>query len=440
MDAYRPRKTQYEKTLEMIAGIKDREAQEHASETASESKSLFESAKFSQNAAVAKRLEAKRKAVLESQYDGRVAKIGLEIALSEAAIRALPLDEEEYKKINPKYSDEISKSITEAMDGQIDVDGISAPIKVILKGISEAAPAKSEGMLMEDQTLRDKLMTSLQDNEDVDNAIDSLSATVRDNVAGIVANDQRAADQINSAIEDIKTAKDIAAEKMGADQSAAAQAAQTADQQAQSQQAEAAADDPATYDPNYIPDPSAEAAPAAAAPEMGKDVSITVGGTTVTVHNESYSRNAPVKGIVEALALQESINMISNGQRYDSDLALANAIKTITVLETMNASGLVRVGRSGYARLLESISRVTACKPSKAKRLFKECDGDGCQGIKTANDIAAENSGSGKVAGFPDEYFVTKTYKRGSNGYDKPSDPSRYVDDGGAPKVSTEAK
>lgn len=449
MDAYRPRKTQYDKTLETIAGIKDRELREADAAEKKENNSIFESAKFSHNAAVARRLAAKRNAVLESQYDGRVAEIGLEFALAEAASRALPLDHDEYSKLNPKYVTEIYESICDAFKGPVSTDNLSPAVKVILEGIRKAAPEKSEGILMEDKSLHDKLLMSLQDDEDVNKAIDSLSAGVRDNVAGIVANDQKEADQINGAIDDIKTAKDIAAEKAQQDQLAQQQAAdqQSAQDAAAAQQAQA--DDPATYDPNYVADPNAAAAQPDVA-QQWKDVSVTVGGTTITVHNESYAKNAPVRGIVEALSLKESLNMLDEGKDYNADLALANAIKTITVLETLNASGLVHVGHAGYARLLENIGKTSACKSKIMRRQLKEdeCEDDTgkCAGepVKTIADIAAEKKAAGNagsVAGFPDGYFATKsTYSvRKSNGYDAPADPNAYISDGGAPAVSTEA-
>lgn len=62
----------------------------------------------------------------------------------------------------------------------------------------------------------------------------------------------------------------------------------------------------------------------------------------------------PGKTVLEVLALNEANQMVSEGKEYSADLALANAITYITILETLDASGLVKVGKDGYRNILEA--------------------------------------------------------------------------------------
>lgn len=68
----------------------------------------------------------------------------------------------------------------------------------------------------------------------------------------------------------------------------------------------------------------------------------------LAIRNEIQQRT-----ILEALAINEAKEMLEEGKEYDSDLALANAITYITILETLDATGLVTIGTEGYNRILE---------------------------------------------------------------------------------------
>jgi DNA polymerase III alpha subunit (gram-positive type) len=453
MDAYSTRKTKYDRILESVAGISDGEKQAKADSSKKEYDEFYENASFSAKTRSAIRRSNARKAMLENGYADRVAVLGLTEALTKAAIKALPLDEQEYAKLNPHYKDQMGKAIAEAFNGSVSAGTASTATKVFMDCIERTAPAPKDGMFLEDDELKNRIANELDKSVEVQAAIDNLSNAVQNNVAGIVANDQVEASRINSAVDGIKTAKDIAVEQASQDQQAADQA--QADQEAQQQQsaAEAQADDPASYDPNAIQDPSAMAAPdqqAIQAPAAGgQDVNISIGGTTVTVHNEScFVRNIPVRGIVEGIALSESQKMIAEGKTYDADLALANAVRTITVLETLDASGLFHIGKAGYARMLEGIKKTSACK-GKCARVIREDDlGVAMPEVKGAQDAAMEGQPAAAAqaepkvgeklagadapvsnAGFPDDYIVPK--RAMARGYDSPCDPSSYVNDAG---------
>jgi len=79
-------------------------------------------------------------------------------------------------------------------------------------------------------------------------------------------------------------------------------------------------------------------------------------------------KNDNRKSVLEVLALNEATEMIAKGQPYNSDLALANAITYITVLEALDNSGLVTVGEKGYKKILEAAGEtVTPLRKLAAK-------------------------------------------------------------------------
>jgi len=79
-------------------------------------------------------------------------------------------------------------------------------------------------------------------------------------------------------------------------------------------------------------------------------------------------KNDNRKSVLEVLALNEATEMIAKGQPYNSDLALANAITYITVLEALDNSGLVTVGEKGYRKILEAAGEtVTPLRKLAAK-------------------------------------------------------------------------
>lgn len=79
--------------------------------------------------------------------------------------------------------------------------------------------------------------------------------------------------------------------------------------------------------------------------------------TAMNQVNESsilIRNNKPKKTVLEVLTLNEANDILVNTKEYNPDLALANAITYITVLETLDASGLVNVGDEGYKAILEA--------------------------------------------------------------------------------------
>jgi len=80
--------------------------------------------------------------------------------------------------------------------------------------------------------------------------------------------------------------------------------------------------------------------------EVGPD-----GTVRINIVREQFYRETPRKGILESLALNEAKEMLAEGKEYNGDLALANAIVHLTILETFNATGLIPISEMDYKRM-----------------------------------------------------------------------------------------
>jgi hypothetical protein len=122
-------------------------------------------------------------------------------------------------------------------------------------------------------------------------------------------------------------------------------------------------------------------APAAASngsfpPASNTAVEISPDGTVkVNIVRERFFREHPRQKVLESLALNEALDMVKSGKQYNGDLALANAIAHLTVLEAFNATGLIPISELDYARMLsiplieakKAIKKSAAAKPVATK-------------------------------------------------------------------------
>ena len=58
--------------------------------------------------------------------------------------------------------------------------------------------------------------------------------------------------------------------------------------------------------------------------------------------------------VIETLAMNEGYKQLKEGKEFDADAAVANAIVYVTVLETLDRTGIVTIGKEGYNNILEA--------------------------------------------------------------------------------------
>lgn len=79
---------------------------------------------------------------------------------------------------------------------------------------------------------------------------------------------------------------------------------------------------------------------------------------------ESLVRETQRSGLIESLAVNEAMNMISQGKEYDSDLCLAKALTYVTVLEALDEMGIMPVCDNDYCKVISAAGG----KPEKLEK------------------------------------------------------------------------
>jgi hypothetical protein len=75
------------------------------------------------------------------------------------------------------------------------------------------------------------------------------------------------------------------------------------------------------------------------------------GTVKINIVREKFYREVPKQGILESFAVNEALDMIKEGKPYNGELAIANALMYITIVETFNATGLLNVTNRDYAKM-----------------------------------------------------------------------------------------
>jgi hypothetical protein len=148
------------------------------------------------------------------------------------------------------------------------------------------------------------------------------------------------------------------------------------------------------------------------------------GTVKINIARESFYREVPRQGILESLALNEASDMIKQGKEYNGDLALANALVHLTILETFNATGLLTLSDIDYRRMLNlprktlkeelgsAAAEPVATSDSKAKELtpsitnkdvFPADKHEQTEEVKPVIVESEESEGKESVFGIPEE-------------------------------------
>lgn len=317
--------------------------------------SLMESAALSYGTGIHNSRVRQQEAQRSLQYADHFATVALTEALSQVAEKALLLDDEAYAIYEPGYKEKIRSTIRGFLENaDISSDNISPALSALYERIVANTPPADLRLTEEDERaiVSDRILS----NKNIESKLGAMRGDVSARVARIVENEQA---------------------KLG-DEGAAVDHSSTA----------AYPDDMPPASEDIPEDPSAEAMPdpetqgAAPAENVGA-VPQNLAGPTATVQispDGTVNVQAPVQqdpaaacppaedqpvqeafrfvktpkkqGIVETLAINEATKMMSSGIEYSSEHAIANAIRYITVLETLDASGIVEIGKDGYDRIL----------------------------------------------------------------------------------------
>jgi hypothetical protein len=373
---------------------------------------ILSNARFSQASPYAKNKERARLMEETVKYTDNTITAVMTDVLSTIVENSLLLDSEDYAKLNPEYKSEIKGTIRSLLErGDIEANLQNKKTLAIMEHVAKNIPQVKTGIYLKEEEIIDMVKRSTP--AEINSVIESLAGDVKERVAGIVVKEQDQAAEIENEVQSVRDAAGIPAEQapvgmpelpeevLQALAEVGIQATpdgQFVDQEGnpvppeaieqilgEMQGGEEAVEGEMPEQQGMAPEmdeedeylayQQGEATPGFSQPTQSsvvpatanKNTAVEVGpdGTVkINIVRERFYREVPRQGILESLALNEAQEMIKEGKKYNGDLALANALVQLTILETFNATGLMPISEMDYNKMLNI--------PKKRKHLKEE--------------------------------------------------------------------
>ena len=279
--------------------------------------------------------QREKKNLLERRigYSAHMTELALTEALTYIIENALLLNTEEYEKLNPNYKTEIEETVRGFVENsEIDENYDNQTILKLYESLQKDLPS-ADLYLTEEEEEKDFVYNKMISNSAINKGLDQLTRDVRARVANIVSKEQDALAKEDETLQ---------------------YAGQRELDKAPMVPVETAPQEDGTVDQGITPlaDPESDTA------QQVQDTTEPV-GTEVEGVRESFNlvHKKQHYGIVETLAINEANEMLSAGKPLDKNLALANAVKLLTIFETLDATGIVRFGPEGYNRIVAASGR-----------------------------------------------------------------------------------
>jgi hypothetical protein len=285
-----------------------------------------------------------RAQLLEQQirYNNRMATIVMADYLSNIVESALLVDTDEYSQLNPAYKADIRETVLSFLENaDIEKSVKDKRLLTIMEHVAREIPDVKTGIYLKEEEIVD--IVNRQTPEAVNQSIDSLTLDVKERVANLVSQEQAEVNDIEKQIEEIVAISE-------ATKSKGQPAIPVAEVPAEEYVEEVPAD--AQYEEIPEDEYYEYQQPEISKPKETK-IKISKEGQVEVTIKEAFIKETPRKGVLETLALNEGLDMVKEGKEYNGDLALANALMYITILETMNATGLLKLSKYDYQQLLK---------------------------------------------------------------------------------------
>jgi hypothetical protein len=309
-------------------------------------------------------------------YRDRAVKTVLTDYMARLVESSLLIDTEEYAKLNPNYKKEIKETVSSFVEkADLNSDITNKATLSILEYISKSIPDIKTGVYME----AEEIVASAQkmSADEVNEKLEELSGDVKERVANLVSKEQgevnKIQDDIDAIVQVAEEAKGQGEEEVSAEEVPVDENGQPIDPALLGQEELPVEDEGLPVE--ELPQEEVSDEELAAAGELpveGEEdeyldyeqstqdqykpkttVNIDPSGAVqIKIMENKFYREIPRKGIVEGFALNEAIDMIKDGKPYNGELALANAITYITVIEAFNATNLLNVTEQDYKKIL----------------------------------------------------------------------------------------
>lgn len=278
--------------------------------------------------------------------------------MTEIIDEALLVEKSQYLALNPEYKDEIKTRVNTMLESnKINLNIDNNKTKTILEAITAEMPVNHHAYKLMEETDICDVSNKIMSNDAVSAAIKDLTTDVRERVADIVTRDNIASSD---------------EQKFGDDLSQAVNAVNNSLSSETMPQTPAPETDLAGSNGEVVPEAEGQSV------EQGQEEQPADENPVV---EESYAR-----GIIETITLNEAQIMLKNTGTYNNDLAMANALKFVTVLEAFDAADLMNVNNQVYKKIVDS-SRASIHKQimEETKSTFT---GTKFQDVKPVNENA----------------------------------------------------
>lgn len=279
--------------------------------------------------------------------------------MTEIIDESLLVEKTQYLALNPEYKNEIKTRVNSMLESsKINLNINNSKTKSILEAINAEMPVNHHAYKLMEETDICDVSNKIMSNGAVSAAIKDLTTDVRERVADIVTRDN-----VSSADE----------QKFGDDLTQAVNAVNN------SLATETLPQTPAPE--TNLSGTNGEVVPEADGQQTEQEQPAEISVDENPVVEESYAR-----GIIETITLNEAQIMLKNTGTYNNDLAMANALKFVTVLEAFDATDLMNVNSQVYKKIINS-SRASIHKQimEETKNTFT---GTKFQEVKPVNENA----------------------------------------------------
>jgi hypothetical protein len=320
---------------------------------------ILNAARFSNSSVYMKNKE--RVKLMESviQYNERASVAAMTDVLSKIVENALLLDTDEYVQLNPTYKVELKETVKSFLENaELNAEFRDERTVRIIESVMKALPQVSTGMYLKEEEIVDLVNDSSA--KEIEGDIDSLVTDVKSRVADLVGKEQKATKEIEAEIDEIvaiseaaKAAK--AEEKARKDEKKDPKKKEEKvklDEEDDEFELDESDDIDVEDDEDEYLEYQQSLQPDARKARKKTEIQMNPDGGLKVIIREQFVKETPRKNLLETLAFNEAMEMIAEGKQYNGDLALANAVMYITILETFNATGLLTITERDYANLI----------------------------------------------------------------------------------------
>jgi gas vesicle protein len=375
------KKKKIEKNAEsFLEAYYKKQKEEQEAKEKKKSEEILSNARFS-NSSIYSKNKQRQKAVREYlEYNSRANNAVMADAISRIVENSLLIDAEEYAKLNPDYKKTIKETVLSFLENaDLNVRVTNKHTLALMENLTKRIPDAKTGVYLKEDEIVD--IVKREPSEEVEASIETLSGDVKEKVANLVSDEQSEAAEIQNTVDELVAVSEAAREarksgilneededaeldELESEEEVVADSEEGLEdsdleseesEESELEELESEEEIPSDVEEeDYLETDNGHTFDGT--PLNAPKTSIKVspeGEISIDVFKEEFFRETPKKGILESLAFNEAMEMIKEGKPYNPDLAIANALTYVTILETFNATGLLTIDKEDYKKLVK---------------------------------------------------------------------------------------